>query len=368
MKKVNMLVFRLSVQPKKDNKKSYICHDDIGKVVICAGDFAAQENAPELLFAIKTANSKRIERDRYALWTGLEQFMPEMLKHADVATIVDELENVEGCNRAHEGIYITKYRDGEILYVSGRGRLGCGHCHLFYRQAGELFHGEFDNDEFWVDGFFDELKGCRGMHSDPRFPQHKHNIECFPLRLTDLFGDCTAVHQIMEKGPRRLVLFSGMSYIFSEELEPTLFRNENPSRKHEYECRQNLSSYSEIPLTDRIWEIDEYEALAELAAIPTEGLGLEEEESVVRNAILSDMIAVARFTRSNSQCAFLKEKGIVWWSQLSRSERETILNYVYDFNTAGREQAIKAMRDEFHANGNLSYGWSRIRAFYSLYR
>lgn len=58
MEKVNMIAFGLSIK-RYTNKKSYIRHNDTGKVIICAEDFAEEADAPRILFAVETNSAKK---------------------------------------------------------------------------------------------------------------------------------------------------------------------------------------------------------------------------------------------------------------------------------------------------------------------
>lgn len=259
MEKVNMIAFGLSIK-RYTNKKSYIRHNDTGKVIICAEDFAEEADAPRILFAVETNSAKKIERVNYDLWTGLRPIEPEILDAADVKAAFDELEKDKDCDgktrTRHADFCIGRYRNGEVLYVSGRTATGLGNCHLLYKENGNLIHAQFFENELYINDFFGVSQFSQ--FSDPRRPRHEHNIDVLPMDLWEMAGwsDIAMVDKIMEKGSKRLVSFAGISYVFSAELQPTLFRDSSPSILIRNGESTSTDGFKEIPLTDRIWEID----------------------------------------------------------------------------------------------------------------
>lgn len=369
-----MIAFGLSIK-RYTNKKSYIRHNDTGKVIICAGDFAEEADAPRILFAVETNSAKKIERVNYDLWTGLRPIEPEILDAADVKAAFDELEKDKDCDgktrTRHADFCIGRYRNGEVLYVSGRTATGIGNCHLLYKENGNLIHAQFFENELYINDLFGVPQFSQ--FSDPRRPCHKHNIDALPMDLCEMvdweWRDTTIVAKIMEKGSKRLVFFAGTSYVFSAELQPTLFRDSNPSILIGNGKSASTDGFREVPLTDRIWEIDSFAAQSNLTRIPNNELGLDSENAIIKRAVLMHQLDVARFNRTNSQCVYVTEMGKQWFQELSQSDRKVVLDYAFDINSVGREQAMDFMRDELRRTGNLNdLGLSRIRAFYSLYR
>lgn len=372
MEKVNMIAFGLSIK-RYTNKKSYIRHNDTGKVIICAEDFAEEADAPRILFAVETNSAKKIERVNYDLWTGLRPIEPEILDAADVKAAFDELEKDKDCDgktrTRHADFCIGRYRNGEVLYVSGRTATGLGNCHLLYKENGNLIHAQFFENELYINDFFGVSQFSQ--FSDPRRPRHEHNIDVLPMDLWEMAGwsDIAMVDKIMEKGSKRLVSFAGISYVFSAELQPTLFRDSSPSILIRNGESTSTDGFKEIPLTDRIWEIDSFAAQFNLTRIPNNELGLDSENAIIKRAVLTHQLDVARFNLTNSQCVYVTEMGKQWFQELSQSDRKVVLDYARDINSIGREQAMDFMRDKLRRTGNLDdLGLSRIRVFYSLYR
>lgn len=285
----------------------------------------------------------------------------------------DELEKDKDCDgktrTRHADFCIGRYRNGEVLYVSGRTATGLGNCHLLYKENGNLIHAQFFENELYINDFFGVSQFSQ--FSDPRRPRHEHNIDVLPMDLWEMAGwsDIAMVDKIMEKGSKRLVSFAGISYVFSAELQPTLFRDSSPSILIRNGESTSTDGFKEIPLTDRIWEIDSFAAQFNLTRIPNNELGLDSENAIIKRAVLTHQLDVARFNLTNSQCVYVTEMGKQWFQELSQSDRKVVLDYARDINSIGREQAMDFMRDKLRRTGNLDdLGLSRIRVFYSLYR